>query len=65
MSYHDPSELITIEELCQLLSIGPNTAYSLLNENRIKAFRIGKIWKIPRISVQEYIYTQSGLKAPD
>jgi len=65
MSFHNPSELITVEELCQLLAIGPNTAYSLLNAKKIKAFRIGKIWKIPFISVQEFIYNQSGLRNSD
>ena len=43
---NETKELITIEELCNTLSIGRNTAYRLLNENKIKAFRIGKVWKI-------------------
>ena len=59
---NEPKDLITIEELCSLLSIGRNTAYRLLNENKIKAFRIGKIWKIPKLSVEEFILTQSQLK---
>ena len=59
---NEPKDLITIEELCSLLSIGRNTAYRLLNENKIKAFRIGKIWKIPKKSVEEFILTQSQLK---
>lgn len=62
MLHDDPDDLINIEELCNILSIGPNTAYRLLNEKKIKAFRIGKIWKIPRIAVQEYIFTQAGLR---
>lgn len=33
--YHD---LITIEELCMILSIGKNIAYKLLQEEKIKAF---------------------------
>lgn len=48
-------DLITIDELCEILVIGKNTAYKLLNENIIHAFRIGRTWKIPRSSVQEYI----------
>ena len=35
-------ELITLDELCETLSIGRNAAYRLLNQNDIKAFRIGK-----------------------
>lgn len=48
-------DLITIEELCEILSIGKNTAYRLLNTKEISAFRIGRIWKIPRASVSSYI----------
>lgn len=56
------NELITVEELCSILSIGRNAAYTLLNENKIKAFRIGRIWKISRLAVEEFILTQSHLK---
>ena len=59
---NEPKELITIEELCNTLSIGRNTAYRLLNENKIKAFRIGKVWKIPKMAVDEFILAQSQLK---
>ena len=55
-------ELITVEELCKSLSICRNMAYKLLEENKIKAFRIGKVWKIPRAAVDEFILTQSNLK---
>ncbi len=56
------NEIITIDELCDILMIGKNVAYRLLTKNKIKAFRIGKIWKIPRESVREYILTQSNLQ---
>ena len=54
-------ELITVEEMQQLLGIGKNTAYQLLKENKIKCFRIGRIWKIPKKSVEEFILSQSKL----
>ena len=59
---NEPAELITFEELCSILSIGRNTAYKLLKENEIKAFRIGRFWKIPKIAVEEFILAQSKLK---
>ena len=52
-------ELITIEELCNILTIGKNTAYRLLKEQEISAFRIGRIWKIPRKAVSDYIQNSS------
>lgn len=51
--------LITIEELFEMLSIGKNTSYRLLKTNQIKAFKIGRIWKIPRDSVSQYVISQS------
>ena len=48
-------DMITISDLCEILAIGTNSAYQLLRTNQIKAFRIGRVWKIPRISVEEYI----------
>lgn len=59
--YNDPNELVTIDELCCILSIGRNAAYSLLKENKIKAFRIGKVWKISKLAIEEFIMTQSNL----
>lgn len=49
------TDLITIEELCEVLSIGRNTAYVLLNTKKIKAFQIGRVWKIPMQSVEQFI----------
>ena len=55
-------DLITLDELCDILNIGRNAAYSLLNSNEIKAFRIGRCWKIPRCAVNEYILRKSHIK---
>lgn len=60
--YNEPADLITIDELCGILSIGRNAAYGLLKEGKIKAFRIGKVWKIPKMAVDEYVLEQSGLR---
>ena len=58
---YDPNDLISIDELCTLLSIGRNAAYHLLNTKQIKAFKIGRVWKISRVAVGEFILTQSEL----
>lgn len=52
-------ELITIEEVMAILKVGKNTAYHLLEDNEIEAFRIGNKWKIPRSSVYKYIHIQT------
>lgn len=46
---------IGMEEFCKTLGIGKNTAYKLLTNNEVNAFKIGNIWKIPVSSVEDYI----------
>ena len=57
-------DLITVDELQEWLGIGKNAAYALLNQHKIKCFRIGRIWKIPRKSVEEYIIRECGISSP-
>jgi len=52
-------ELLSVEELCELLKIGSNAAYRILNNGELKAFRNGRTWRIPKQSVVEYIKEQS------
>jgi excisionase family DNA binding protein len=47
--------LVEIDELCAMLGIGKNTAYSLLTSGEIDAFKIGTVWKIPVKSIEKYI----------
>lgn len=60
--YNNPNNLITIDELCNILMIGRNAAYELLQSNKIKAFKICRVWKISQMAVEEFILTQSHLK---
>ena len=41
-------DLITVEELCDILHIGKNAAYKLLASGKLKCFRMSRAWKIPR-----------------
>ena len=48
-------DVVTIEQLQEMLCIGRNTAYRLINEKYIRSIRIGNVHKIPKIYVIEYI----------
>lgn len=56
---NDYTELLIVEELCNLLKISPTTAYRLVSSGDIKCFRIGRVWRIPRECVNEYIQEHS------
>ena len=58
-------ELLTVEQLCQVLQIGKNIAYKLVQTCEIKGFRVGRSWKIPRDSVVEYIKNRSSNQATE
>lgn len=52
---NDKTKTFSVHELCSMLNIGRNTAYTLIKTKKLKAFKIGKSWKIPASSVEEYI----------
>ena len=61
MMYEVYEDIITIEECCEILRIGKNNCYNLLNSGQIRAFKIGRVWKIPRAAITEYISRKSTL----
>lgn len=56
------ADILTVEETCEALRIGYNAMYELLNSGKLKGYRNGRVWRIPKIAVQEYILEQSKLK---
>ena len=59
--FNEYSDLVTVEELCEMLAIGKNAAYKLLSSGQLKAFKYNRVWKIPKQSVIEYIMEESKL----
>ena len=54
-------DLITTEEACEALKIGKNALYALLADGSLKAYRNGRVWRIPKAAVEEYIRTKAKL----
>ena len=50
----NPNQILTVEELCERLSISQSTANKLLQSGQIIGFRLGS-WKVPLSSVYEYV----------
>lgn len=51
-------DFLTVEEFCETLKIGRNAAYALLCNGKVKAFRNGRVWRIPKQAVVEYVYCE-------
>ena len=54
-------DLLTSEQVAEILKIGKNALYELLASGTLKAYRNGRVWRIPRQAVEEYIRTQAKL----
>lgn len=55
------NDILSLEDICEILNIGKNTAYNLLQRQIIKGFKIGHVWKISREALKNYIENISNL----
>lgn len=60
--FKEYEDIMTVQEVMEALHIGKNRVYALMAEGNLKAFRMGRPWKIPRESVEEYVRNQAGLR---
>lgn len=49
------NEILLPDEVCEILHIGKNTLYKLLNNKELIGYRVGRNWKIPKRAVVNYI----------
>jgi len=65
--FEDYPEVLNVDEACELLRIGRNNLYKLLKadngkgENKLRAFKNGRVWKVPKIAIKQYIMEQSSI----
>lgn len=50
------NDILCVTDVCEILLIGRNNVYGLLNRGLLKGFRVGKSnWRIPKKSLETYI----------
>ena len=54
-------DILSVYDAAEALCIGKNRVYELLEKKELKGFRIGRVWKIPKEALKEYILSQSNL----
>lgn len=58
MNLKEYQDILTIEEVMEILKIGRGQCYNLLKNGTLKGCKLGtKTWKIPRACVEEFIET--------
>lgn len=49
-------DVVTVTQMCEMLGgISTKTAYKLLQANKIKYFKIGRAYKIPKTHIIDYL----------
>ena len=60
--FEENPDVLTVEEACEALRIGENAMYELLGSGKLKGYRNGRVWRIPKVAVRDYILTGIGTK---
>lgn len=47
--------VLSVDEACEVLRVGYNMMYHLLKTGKIKAVKCGRVWKIPRQSICDFL----------
>lgn len=48
-------DVLTVEDLMEVLHIGRSVAYRLLQAGEVGAIHIGRLWRVPKHCVREYL----------
>lgn len=54
-------DILTIEEISEILKIGMTQAYRIVRSGDLKGYKEGKDWKIPKQALSEYVISRSRL----
>lgn len=54
-------DILSVDDIAAILKVGNTQVYKLLRSGRLKAYKEGKDWKIPKESLILYIKEQAHL----
>ena len=60
--FDDYPDVLSAEEAAEAFRARENAIYRLLNEGKLKAFKNGRTWRIPKDALKEYIKEQARLR---
>lgn len=59
--FHEYQDIMSVFDVAEALNLGKNRVYEVLGSGAIKGFRIGKVWKIPKESLKEFVLQHAKL----
>jgi excisionase family DNA binding protein len=51
----DPSEVFTVAQVSAALDISEGLVRALIREKRLRALRLGRIWRVPRGELERFL----------
>lgn len=57
MKLKDYPDVCTVKDVAEILNIGINSAYELVKNGSIRSKKIGRIYRIPKTYILEYLKT--------
>lgn len=54
-TFSDYPEIVSVKQMQMMLKIVRNKAYALIDNGDIKTVRIGRVHKIPKINIIDYL----------
>ena len=51
-------DVLTVTDVAEILFVGRNTIYDLLNSGQLQGFRIGRSWRVPKKNLEDYILSK-------
>ena len=48
-------DVVTVNELCEMLDISKKLAYRILNSQDIRSVKVGRIYRIPKAAIIEFL----------
>ena len=60
--FEEYADILSPGEAAEALRIGENALYELLNSGKLKAYKKGRNWLIPRDAVRQYVLEQARMK---
>lgn len=55
--FQDYPDVLTPQQVQKMLGVGQRMAYQLLREGKIQNVRMGKLYRVPKAAVIDYLYS--------
>ncbi len=55
-------DILTVDEACEAMRMGYNAIYEILKSGQLKAYRVGRRWRIPKSAILKFISENAKLE---